>query len=135
MAGSQSSKVIVCINKCGLYLDKLKIEPELKEKEDPITYMKERYASKLNKHLRNSKFEHFRKGKFEVKKEHFLFTDWKVTDEGKKFGIEGVEDVKEVIKDHLVELNVIGKDDLSGLESAVSPPQNKQDLNVSPVLT
>ena len=120
MAGSQSTQVIVCINKCGLYLDELKTE--LKEKEDPITYMKERYASKLNEHFRNSKFEYFRKSKFKVKKEHFLFTDWKVTNEGKEFGIEGVEDVKKLIKDHLVELNVIGKDDLSGLESAVSPP-------------
>ena len=114
MAGSQSSRVVVCINKCELYLDKLKTE--LKDKEDPISYMKERYASKLN--------EHFSSSYIKVKKEHLLFTDWEVTDEGKVFGIEGVEDIKEFIKDHLVELNVIGKDDISELESAVSPPNS-----------
>ena len=112
MAGSQSSRVVVCINKCGLYLEKLKTE--LKDKENPISYMKERYASKLNEHFSNSYIK--------VKKEHLLFTDWEVTEEGKVFGIEGVEDIKEFIKDHLVELNVIGKDDISELESAVSPP-------------
>ena len=33
MAGSSSSRVILCINKCGLYLNKLK--QELADQEDP----------------------------------------------------------------------------------------------------
>ena len=111
MAGSESSRIIVCINKCGLYLDKLKLE--LKDEEDPIAFMKERYVSKLT--------EHFSGGNIRVRKEQFFFTDWEVSEDGRSFGIEGVEDIKESIKDHLVELNVIGKDDISELESAVSP--------------
>ena len=34
MAGSSSSRVILCINKCGLYLNKLK--QELADQDDPI---------------------------------------------------------------------------------------------------
>ena len=112
MAGSESSRIVVCINKCGLHLDKLK--EELKDQEDPINFMKERYVSKLT--------EHFSGGYIRVRKEQFFFTDWELSEEGKIFGIEGVEDIKESIKDHLIELNVIGKDDISELESAVSPP-------------
>ena len=111
MAGSESSRIVVAINKCGLYLDKLKLE--LRDEEDPIAFMKERYVSKLT--------EHFSGGNIRVRKEQFFFTDWEVSEDGRRFGIEGVEDIKESIKDHLVELNVIGKDDISELESAVSP--------------
>ena len=114
MAGSESSRIIVCINKCGLYLDKLK--EELKDKEHPINFMKERYVSKLT--------EHFNGRNISLKKEQFFFTDWEVSDEGKKFGIEGVEDIKASIKDHLVELNVIDKEDIDELESAVRKKLN-----------
>ena len=109
MAGSESS-----INKCGLYLRKLK--KELEAEQNPINYMKERYASKLD--------EHFSHSYIRIKKEHFLFTDWEVDDDGRAFGIEGVDEVKEFIKDHLVELNVINKHDMTELEAAVSPPKN-----------
>ena len=112
MAGSESSRVVVCINKCEMYLDKLK--KELKDEEDPIRFMKERYASKLNEHFTNSYIR--------IKKEHLLFTDWEVSTHGRQFGIEGVEEIKEYIKDHLIELNVINKDDVSELEATVSPP-------------
>ena len=45
MAGSESSRIVVCINKCGLYLDELRTE--LGDKDDPIDFMKERFISKL----------------------------------------------------------------------------------------
>ena len=67
--------------------------------------------------------EHFTNSNVRVSKEQLFFTDWKLTDEGRRFGIQGVEDIKESIKEHLVELNVIGKDDISELESSVSPPR------------
>ena len=41
----------------------------------------------------------------------------------KKVHYNNSEDIKESIKEHLVELNVIGKDDISELESSVSPPR------------
>ena len=41
MTGSKSSKVILCINKCGLHLEELRAE--LADKEDPIGFMKEKY--------------------------------------------------------------------------------------------
>ena len=112
MAGSESSRVLVCINKCELYLEKLR--QELGKKDSPINFMKERYAAKLN--------EHFNSSCIRVKKEHLLFTDWEVSESGRMFGIEGVDEVKEFIKDHLIELNVVGKNDISELEAAVSPP-------------
>ena len=114
MAGSESSRVVVCVNKCGLYLQKLK--QELQSEKDPITFMKERYASKLNEHFSNSYIRN--------KKEPLLFTDWEVDEEGRAFGIEGVDEIKEFIKDHLVELNVINKNEMAELEAAVSPPKH-----------
>ena len=114
MAGSESSRVVVCINKCGMYLQKLK--KELEAEANPINFMKERYASKLNEHFSNSYIR--------IKKEHLLFTDWEVDEEGRAFGIEGVDEVKEFIKNHLVELNVINKNDMAELEAAVSRPRD-----------
>merc|ERR1711892_180659 len=114
MAGSESSRVVVCINKCGMYLQKLK--KELEAEKSPINFMKERYALKLNEYFNNSYVR--------IKKENLLFTDWEVDEEGRVFGIEGVEEVKEFIKNHLVELNVINKDNITELESAVSYPRN-----------
>ena len=113
MAGSESSRVIVCINKCGLYLQKLK--KELVNEKDPISYMKERYSTKLNEYFSNTYIR--------IKKENLLFTDWEVDHEGRAFGIEGVEEVKEFIKNHLVELNVINRNDIAELEAAVSRPK------------
>ena len=57
-----------------------------------------------------------------MKREHLLFTDWEVTNEGKMFGIDGVDKIKEIIKQNLVTLNVISNDKRAELESAVSPP-------------
>jgi len=113
MAGSESSRVVVCINKCGMYLQKLK--KELEGEKDPISFMKERYAMKLNEHFSNSYIR--------IKKDHLLFTDWEVDEEGRAFGIEGIEEVKEFIKNHLVELNVISKENITELQAAVSYPQ------------
>ena len=113
MLGSDSCKVIICVNKCGLYLDNIK--EELEQEENPIDFLKERYVKKLNEYFETS-------SKLSISKEHILFTDWKVGDEGRKFGIEGVEEVKNSIKEYLVEFNIFNREDSKALDKAVSPP-------------
>jgi len=115
MAGSESCRVIICINKCGYHLQELKAEKK------SIDFLKERFSSKLNKHFIQGNNDE-KECKIEVKKEHLLITDWNVTEEGKEFGIENVESVKEIIKNYLVELNIINKNHTTELQSAVSPP-------------
>lgn len=116
MAGSSSSRVVLCINKCGLYLDKLK--QELAGQQSPVGFMKDRYVTKLN--------EHFSSRGIRVDRRHLLFTDWEVDEAGRAFGIEGVEEVRQLIKDYLVELGVISKGEIRNLEAAVSPPSLTQ---------
>ena len=99
MAGSESSKIIVCVNKCGLYLRKLK--EELKQEDNPVDFMKERYVKKLN--------EHFQNNNVRLTMEMILFTDWEIGEEGRAFGLEGVEEVKSCITRYLVEYNIVEK--------------------------
>ena len=56
-----------------------------------------------------------------MKRDHLLFTDWEVTDEGKEFGIYGIDKIKEIIKENLVALSIFGKNETSELEAAVLP--------------
>lgn len=136
MAGSSSSRVILCINKCGLYLNKLK--EELAGETDPIgwaasfnqsfqlliyptiwfpppkRFMKERYIKKLN--------DHFTETGIRLQRQHLMFTDWEVDEVGRAFGLAGVEEVRELIQNYLVELGVVSKGDIKDLEAAVSPP-------------
>ena len=105
-------KYIFCPAQCGLYLAKL--QEELADQQQPILYMKDRYIAKLN--------EHFSNGNIRVRREHLLFTDWELSEEGRLFGLEGVEEIKQVIKEHLIQLNVINRHDIKELEAAVSPP-------------
>ena len=57
-----------------------------------------------------------------MESDHLLFTDWEVTDEGKNFGIVGIDRIKDIIKENLVDLEVFDKDDKE-VESSVSPPK------------
>ena len=77
-----------------------------------------RYVSKLNQHFSNSSIQ--------MSQEHLLFTDWELDQEGRQFGLQGVEEVKEVIKDHLVQLNVVNKANIGELEQSVKPPKECQ---------
>ena len=45
-----------------------------------------------------------------MESDHLLFTDWEVTDEGKNFGIVGIDRIKDIIKENLVDLEVFDKD-------------------------
>merc|ERR1712226_747107 len=93
MIGSESSRIIICVNKTALHLKDMR--RELSDYGSPIDYMKDRYISKLN--------EHFSDKNIQVKKEHIFFTDWKAGQEARDFGIESIEDIKELIKQYLVE--------------------------------
>lgn len=112
MIGSESSRIIICVNKTALHLKDMR--RELSDYGSPIDYMKDRYISKLN--------EHFSDKNIQVKKEHIFFTDWKAGQEARDFGIESIEDIKELIKQYLVELNVIKRTEVKELEESVAPP-------------
>ena len=43
---------------------------------------------------------------------------------GRAFGLAGVEEVRELIQNYLVELGVVSKGDIKDLEAAVSPPSS-----------
>jgi hypothetical protein len=79
-----------------------------------LRFMKERYVKKLN--------DHFTDTGIRLQKQHILFTDWEVEAEGRAFGLEGVEEVRELVQDYLVELGVVSRRDVRDLEAAVSPP-------------
>ena len=77
-------------------------------------FMKERYIKKLN--------DHFTDTGITLQRQHLMFTDWEVDEAGRAFGLAGVEEVRELIKDYLVELGVVSRGDINDLEAAVSPP-------------
>ena len=116
MRGSDSTKVILCINKCGLYLKRLM--EELKAEEAPVEYLKKRFVNKLNEH-----YEDTGKG-IAIKHEDILFTDWEIEDgdkdEAKKFGIVGVEVVKDRIREYLVNYGIYKEEEDDELKKCIS---------------
>ena len=94
---SQSSRAILCINKCGEILPKV-IQKELKDKSDPIDYLKEHFTRSLNEFYKKEK------SNVTMEKERIFFTDWIVGDreDMAKWGICGVNKIKKVIKEHLI---------------------------------
>ena len=114
MRGSDSTKVILCINKCGLNLQQLK--EELKAEEAPVEYLKKRFVNKLNERYKNTGTG------IVIKNEDILFTDWEVgdEDEAKKFGIVGVEVVKARILEYLVNYGIYKEEEEDELRRCVS---------------
>ena len=110
MAGSESTQILLCINKCGYELPKalqseipLLAQQEKKGDQEPIDYLREKFASKLNEHYENT-------GKaFRIEKEHILFTDWMASkdEEIAKCGIVGVDSVKEELKKYIVKHSIL----------------------------
>ena len=49
MAGSESTQIVLCINKCGYELPGA-IRTELSEHPDPVDHLRQRFAAKLNDH-------------------------------------------------------------------------------------
>ena len=58
--------------------------------------MKERYIKKLN--------DHFTDTGIRLQRQHLMFTDWEVDEAGRSFGLAGVEEVRELIQNYLIEL-------------------------------
>ena len=116
MRGSDSTKVILCINKCGLYLKRLK--EELKAEEAPVEYLKNRFVNKLNEHCEDTGTG------IAIKHEDILFTDWEIEDgdkdEAKKFGIVGVEVVKDRIMEYLVNYGIYKEEGEDELRKCIS---------------
>ena len=116
MRGSDSTNVILCINKCGLYLQQLK--EELKAEEAPVEYLKKRFAKKLNEHYKNTGTG------IVIQNEDILFTDWEVRDEdkdeAKTFGIVGVEAVKARIREYLINYGIYKEEEEDELRRCVS---------------
>lgn len=106
MAGSESTHILLCINKCGYELPKA-IREELplvvSEDEEPIDYLRSRFAAKLNDYYESTG------ASFTVPKENILFTDWLAAeDEGvKSCGIVGVDAVKGEIKKYLEKHSIL----------------------------
>ena len=114
MKGSDSAKVILCVNKCCLYLKQLK--EELAAKEKPVEYLKQHFVDKLNHYYERSEIPvHIAKG-------DILFTDWELNGQSEAidFGIVGVEKIKAVIKEYLISYEIYKSTEVDHLERCVS---------------
>ena len=118
---SSDFRVIVCINKCGKELDDLKDEEfKLKENQakvtNPIDVLKTNYISELNKDFAKNK----KTNNVTLTVSNVFFTDWKLDDQDarNRFGIVGVEKIKEALKENLIDLGAIKSTDTGELEAA-----------------
>ena len=118
MKGSKSTKVVLCINKCGLFLNKLKEEFELHEK--PADYLKQDYVNKLNGHYEREEQP------VRLKEADILFTDWELdgNQESVDFGIIGVEEIKNIIRGYLIDYGIYESSEANELEKCVSSVSN-----------
>ena len=114
MKGSDSTKVILCINKCGLYLNKLR--EDLISQQNPADYLKQVFVDKLNDHYERSE-RSIRLGKADI-----FFTDWElVGNQGSvDFGIVGVEEIKDIVRDYLVDYGIYKSNETDELQRCVS---------------
>lgn len=122
MKGSESTKVLLCINKCGPFLEQLR--EELGEHESPIGFLKKRFVHKLNENYESS-----RKGII-IKDDDILFTDWMIGDtkEAMDFGLAGVTIVKYEIKKYLVNNGIYMENDDNELQKCLAMPHFLETL-------
>ena len=114
MKGSDSTKVILCINKCCLYLKQLK--EELATKEKPGEFLKQHFVGKLNDYYERSEVP------VRIDKGDIFFTDWELNDQSGAigFGIVGVEKIKAIIKGYLINYEIYKSTEEDYLERCVS---------------
>ena len=114
MKGSDSTKVILCINKCCLYLKQLK--EELATKEKPVEFLKQHFVGKLNDYYERSEVA------VRIDKGDIFFTDWELNDQSGAigFGIVGVEKIKAIIKEYLINYEIYKSTEEDYLERCVS---------------
>ena len=114
MKGSDSTRVILCINKCGLYLNKLR--EDLISQQNPADYLKQVFIDKLNDHYeRNERSVCLRKA-------DIFFTDWELegNQDSVDFGIVRVEEIKDIIRDYLVDYDIYKSNETDKLQKCVS---------------
>ena len=114
MKGSNSTKVILCINKCGSCLEELK--KEFKSHKNLADHMKELFIDKLNKHYERNKQA------IPLSKADFFLTDWKLegNQDSTAFGLVGVDEIKGIIKDYLVDYGIYESNEIEELQRCIS---------------
>ena len=114
MKGSKNTKIVLCINKCGLYLNKLR--GDLGSEEKPEGYLTQVFIKELN--------DHFQRNKKSVRLDStdIFFTDWELesNQESVDFGIIGVEEIKKMIKVYLVDNGIYKSSETDELQKCVS---------------
>ena len=114
MKGSDSTRIILCFNKCGLYLNKLK--EDLVSQEKPVDYLKQTFIDKLNNHYeKNEQLICLRKA-------DIFFTDWELeaNQDSVNFGIVGVEQIKDIITSYLIDYGIYKSSETDELQRCVS---------------
>ena len=115
MRGSNSVKVVLCINKCCLYVNKLR-NSLLKNIQNDL---KQIFTKQMNDHYeRNGQ-------SICLENTDIFFTDWELGDSSmpNSYGIVGIEKIKDIIKDYLVSngiYNMLDTDELDRCLSYVS---------------
>ena len=114
MKGSKNTKIVLCINKCGLYLNKLR--GDLVSQEKPEGYLKQVFIKELNNHFERNE-ESVRLDSTDI-----FFTDWELegNQESVDFGIIGVEEIKDIIKVYLVDNGIYKSSETDELQKCVS---------------
>jgi hypothetical protein len=115
MAGSSSTEIILCLNKCVSCVREIVDENSCEKTPDtdPVLELRKEYAEKINKHIAEQaanerrresgeepmiNLEAFQR-QFEIKTDNVLLTDWKVGDseEMRSLGVVGVSEVRRLI--------------------------------------
>ena len=133
VAESSDSRIIICINQCGNKLDDLtEYEVSLRKQNatitNPMADLKSKYISKLNKYF----LETDPLMELTLDEENVFFTDWKLdTNSRDKFGIAGIEEIKEALKKSMIDLGAIKSDATDELDAAFRklPPTSEVNLN------
>ena len=113
MKASKSTKVVLCFNKFGLHLSKLR--EDLASQEKPKDCLKQASTNELNEHYERNQQT------YRLEITDIFFTDWILKgNESVKFGIIGVEEIKDVIKDYLVDTNIYKSGETDKLQRCVS---------------
>lgn len=120
--------MIVCINKCGPFVERINEElttqtdemvtKDGKTEDNPISFLRKRFIEKLNEYYANSGLG------IKVELKDILFTDWIMADSPsakvKDFGLCGVEDVKHRIKQYLIKYGIYHETEEHELLQSVS---------------
>ncbi len=112
MAGSESTQIVLCVNKCGYELPGA-IRREMAGVQDPIDALRQRFAGRLNDHYENTG------SGFSVSKDRIFFTDW-LSEEAREVGICGVAEIRREIRKYLMDNNIYGQDEEALLDKCLS---------------